>query len=327
MKKFLIALGIVVLFLVCVLIIKDEIIKSVLTVAVSRSTGTAVHMDGFSWDISSSTIHISGFKMSNLRGFPKGILAFCPRINIIYDRSTVFKLKHHLLFLEIELNELGLVKNKEGDLNLDSFKNVKKSKTAPQVPIQIDSLILSIGKIVYKDYTIDTEPIVRVYDVNNHKTYKRVTAQQVAVLVLAAPMEVVDIKKTGIYGTAKLMGMSVVRAALGATLIGKDNVLETVDASLEHLYEVSLEVVKRMGTITKEDAPNGAIKANINGVMVAIQLRKKTGPATEITISARQDMFPKLDIAGGVLYQILDKLYLNKPIIIPPVAGAPAVQL
>ena len=50
------------------------------------------------------------------------------------------------------------------------------------------------------------------------------------------------------------------------------------------------------------------IKANINGAMVALMLRKDVDNKTEITISARKYMFPKLDIAGGVLYQVLDKL-------------------
>ncbi len=83
---------------------------------------------------------------------------------------------------------------------------------------------------------------------------------------------------------------------------------QIVDVSFKHMYKISVEVVKRMGTITKDDASNGVIKANINGAMVALILRKGADNKTEITISARKFMFPQLDIAGGVLYQILDKL-------------------
>ena len=63
-----------------------------------------------------------------------------------------------------------------------------------------------------------------------------------------------------------------------------------------------------MGTITEHDVSSGVIKADINGAVVALMLRKGVGNKTEITISARKYMFPQLDIAGGVLYQILDKL-------------------
>jgi len=309
MKKFLIWLGIVAISLVCITILKNLIIKSVVTTAASRITGTPVHMDGFSLNILSSTIHISGFKMYNPSGFPEDILVSCPKIKVIYDRATLFKQKRHFLIVEIELKEMELTRNKVGKLNVDSLKIVQQSKSSPPIPMQIDLLTLSIGKIVYKDYTIGKEPSVRVYDVNKHKSYKGIpTAQQLALLVLAEPMKAAAIKNAQIYEVAMLTGVAALPVAVAATFVGKDSVQQIIDASFEHAYEISLEVVKRMGTITKHDASGGVIKANINGVMVALILRKGLDNKTEITISARKYMFPELDIAGGVLYQILDKL-------------------
>jgi hypothetical protein len=247
--------------------------------------------------------------MYNPNGFPDGILVSCPKIKVIYDRATLFKPKRHFLLVEIELKEMGLTKNKAGKLNVDSLKIVQQSKSSPPTPMQIDLLTLSIGKIVYKDYAVGTEPSVRVYDVNRHKSYKGIpSAQQLALLVLAEPMKAAAIKNAEIYGVAMLTGVAALPVAVAATFIGKDNVQQVIDASFEHVYEISLEVVKRMGTITKDDASGGVIKANINGAMVALMLRKGIDNKTEITISARKYMFPKLDIAGGVLYQILDKL-------------------
>ena len=247
--------------------------------------------------------------MYNPSGFPEGILVSCPKIKVIYDRATLFKQKRHFLLVEIELKEMGLTKNKDGKLNVDSLKIVQQSKSSPPTPMQIDLLTLSIGKIVYKDYTIGTEPSVRVYDVNRQKSYKGIpTAQQLALLVLAEPMKAAAIKNAEIYGVAMLTGVAALPVAVAATFIGKDSVQQIIDASFEHVYEISLEVVKRMGTITKHDASGGVIKANINGAMVALILRKGKDNKTEITISARKYMFPNLDIAGGVLYQILDRL-------------------
>ena len=60
MKKFFIVLGIVVISLAGITIFKNLIIKSVVTTVASRITGAPVHMDGFSLNILSSTIHISG---------------------------------------------------------------------------------------------------------------------------------------------------------------------------------------------------------------------------------------------------------------------------
>jgi len=309
MKKFLIWLGIVVVLLVCISIFKNQVIKFVVTKAASSITGAPVHMDGFSLNIVSSTIHISGFKMYNPSGFPEGTLVSCPKIKVIYDRASLFKQKRHFLLVEIELKEMGLTKNKEGKLNVDSLKIVQQSKSSPPTPMQIDLLTLSIGKIVYKDYTGGTQPSVRVYDVNKHKSYKGIpTVQQLALLVLAEPIKAAAIKNVQIYGVTMLTGVAALPVTVVAIFIGKDYVQQIIDASFEHVYEISLQEIKRIGTIAKEDASGGVIKANINGVMVTLILRKGAGNKTEITISARKYMFPKLDIAGGVLYQIADKL-------------------
>ncbi len=309
MKKFLIVLGIVVFSLACIAIFKNLVIKSIVTTTASRIAGAPVHMDGFSLNILSSTIHISGFKMYNPSGFPEGILVSCPKIKVIYDRTTLFKRKRRFLIVEVELKEMGLTKNKEGKLNVDSLKIVKNSEFSPPVPMQVDLLTISIGKIVYKDYTIGTEPSVRVYDVNTHKSYKGIpTAQQLALLVLAEPMKTAGIKGAAIYGAAMLTGPVALPVLVAATFIGKDSVQQIIDIKFERMYKVSLEVVERMGTITEHDASKGVIKANINGTMVALILRKAADNKTEITISARKFIFSQLDIAGGVLYQILDKL-------------------
>jgi len=311
MKKILIVLGIVAFSLVCIVIFSNQVIKTAVTVVASKITGAPVHMDGFSLNILSSTIHISGFKMYNPSGFPAGILVSCPKIKVIYDPATLFKQKRHFLIAEIELKEVGLTKNKEGKLNVDSLKIVQQSKASSPIPMQIDLLTLSIGKIVYKDYTIGTEPSVQVYDVNIQKSYKGIpTAQQLALLVLVEPMKATAIKGAEIYGVAMLTGVGALPILAAATFIGKDSVQEIIDVRFEHVYKVSLEVVGRMGTIAEHDASSGVIKANINGAMVSLILRKGADNKTEITISARKYMFPKLDIAGGVLYQILDKLQI-----------------
>lgn len=309
MKKFIIWLGIVAISLVCIAIFKNLIIKSVLTSVASRIIGAPVHMDSFSLNIVSSTIHISGFKMYNPSGFPQGILVSCPKIKIIYDRATLLKEKRHFLIVEIELKEMGLTKNKEGKLNVDSLQIVQQPKSFPLVPMRIDLLTLSIGKIVYRDYTIGTEPVVRVYDVNRHKSYKGIpTAQQLALLVLAEPMKAAAIENAQIYGVSMLAGVAALPAAVAATFIGKDYVRQIIDVSFDQVYEISLQEIKRIGKIVKNDASGGMIKANINGAMVALILRKGVDFKTEITISARKYMLPKLDIAAWVLYQIIDTL-------------------
>jgi hypothetical protein len=310
MKKFLIWLGILVVSIVCITVFKNLVIKTVVTVAASRITGAPVHMDGFSLNILSSTIHISGFKIYNPSGFPKGLLVSCPKIKVIYDRATLFSRKRHFLIVEIELGEVRLTRNKEGILNVDSLKIAQQSKDFVPIPMRINLLTLNVGKLVYNDCAIGSQEGIRAYLLNKHKSYKGIlTAQQLAVLVFAESIKITAINNAGICGLPLVKGVAALPDAVAETFIGKDSVRQIINAGFEHVYEISLQEIKRIGTITKLDEPSGVIKANINEAIITLILKKGEGNKIEITISARKYMLPQLDIAAWVLYQIIDTLH------------------
>lgn len=320
MKKLIIGLGVVVLLLGGIVIFKNQIIKIAVTKVASKIAGAPVHMDSFSLNIVSSTIQITGLKMYNPSGFPEGILVSCPKINIIYDRPALFKRKLHFLIAEIEVKEFGIAKNKEGKLNVDSLRVVeeetgkkKKQKSEPY-PMQIDLLTLGIEKVVLKDYTKSDEPSVQVYDVKIHKTFKNITSmRQLTILLIKEPMMIAGIKSALghalIYKVAMLAGVEILPVVVAVKLLGKSSVKEILDQRFEHMYEVSLEVMTRMGTVTEQDVNKGLIKAKVNGANVTVRLEKSSqDQKTEITVTSRKYFLPKLDIAGGVLYQITAKL-------------------
>jgi hypothetical protein len=75
-----------------------------------------------------------------------------------------------------------VVKNKNGQLNLDHLKPAgskdasgKTSKPAKAPQMQIDSLRLKIGKVIYKDYSAGGEPSVQVFDLNLDESYSNVS--------------------------------------------------------------------------------------------------------------------------------------------------------
>jgi len=300
---------------VCCALFKNLILKTVITLVASQVTGAPVHMDGFALGVFNPSVRISGFTMYNPSGFPKGILVSCPKINVAYDLPSLLKGKLHLTVVEFELKEMGLVKNKNGEFNVDSLKVSRQAKSSPSskpsgmLPLQIDSFTLEIGKVVSKDYSSGAEPAVKVYEVNIHKSYKNITsAQQLVLLILAEPAKAAGIKGAQIYGAAMIAGVAVLPVAVAATFVGKDSVQDNFDTGFERLYEISLDTLKKMGKITKADAAAGVIGADIQGATVTLKLRKKTDAKTEITISARKYLLPKPDIAGGVLYQISEKM-------------------
>lgn len=320
MKILVIILGVVIILLGGILIFKNQIIKYAVTRVATKITAAPVHVDSFSLDIFSSTIHITGFKMYNPKGFPEGILVSCPKINIIYDRAALFKRKLHFLIAEIEIKEFVVAINKEGKVNVDSLTVVQEEagkgdipKSEP-IPMQIDLLNLSIGKVVTKDYTKSEEPGVTVYDAEIHKTFKNITsAQQLTILLIREAMVVAGvkgvIKHALIYEVATIASVEVLPVVIAVKFLGKSSVKEILDQSFEHMFQVSLEVVTRMGKVTEQNATEGLIKAKINGANVTVRLEKGSEEhKTEITVTSRKYFLPKPDIAGGVLYQITEKM-------------------
>ena len=314
MKKIIVWVAVVVIAIFTLGVIKDQIIKSVVTVAASTVTGAPVHIDGFSLGVFNQTVRISGFKIYNPRGFSRGILADLPKINVTIDLGALFKQRLHLVKVEVELRELGLEKNKEGKLNVDALKVTnegKKEETSKseQMPVQIDMLKLGMGRIVAKDYSLAGEPVVNVYDINVHKVYKNITsAQQLAALILTEPMKAAGIRAAKIYGAAMLAGAAVLPVAVAFTFAGKDSAQQDYALPFDKVYEASLAVLKQRGQVNKEDKATGVISGTENSCEVTLKIIKKADNQTQVTISARKYFLPKPEIAAGVLYEVSEKL-------------------
>ena len=314
MKKIIIALAIAIICISTLGVFKDQIIKTVVTVAATQLTGAPVHIDGFALGIFRQVVRISGFKIYNPKGFSKSLLVDLPKINVTYDLGALFKKKLHLINTEIELKEMGLEKNKEGELNVDALTLVKQgkkqsAKPSAQMPMQFDTLQLGIGRIVLKDYSSGKTPVVKVYDINIHKSYRNISsAQQLAGLILAEPMKEAGIQGVKIYGVAMLAGAAVLPVAVATTFAGRDSVEQEFLTNPENVFEASLTVLKGMGKITREDKSSGVIDAEVNSASVAVKITKKEGNKTKIVISARKYLLPKPEIAGGILYEVSEEL-------------------
>ena len=314
MKKTIVILGIFFVVIFTGGVIKDQIIKSVITAVATQVTGAPVHIDGFSLGVFNQSVQISGFKMYNPKGFTKAVLLDLPNINVRYDMGALLKKKLHLPSVVIEIKEIGLERNKEGKLNVDQLKVVKQggkqgNKSSEQMPMRLDMLTLSMGRIVMKDYSARGEFIVKVYDINMRKSYKNITSvQQLAALILAEPMKAAGIQGAEIYGVAMLTGVAVLPVAVALTLIGRDSVQQDFIATFDNTYEETLKVLKQQGKITKEDKARGIINLTVNSAQINVKIIKKADNKTQVVVSARKYLLPKPEIAGGIIYGISEKL-------------------
>ena len=313
-KKFLIWVAVVVVAVFSLGIIRDQLIKGVVTITASAVTGAPVRIDGFSLGLFSQSVKIKGFRMYNPRGFSRGILADLPTINVKLDTGALFRRKLHLVNVEVELKELGIEKNREGKLNVDALKvadegkKEKAGETKP-MPLQIDTLKLGMGRVVSKDYSGGGEPIVNVYAINIQKGYKNITSvQQLAALILAEPMKSAGIRGAKIYGASMLAGVAVLPLTAALTFAGKDSAQEEFGLPFDRVYDAGLGVLKQKGQVSQDDRPAGVISASLNGADVTLRFVRKSGNSVQVTASARKYLLPKPEIAAGVLYDISERL-------------------
>jgi hypothetical protein len=324
MKKLLTIIGVIIIFLIAAVIFKNQLIKTAITTGATNVVGAPVKINKFSLGIFNQTIRIKDFKIFNPEGFPEGVLVDMPEISVDYDLSALLKKNLHFKKLVIDLKQVGIYKNKDGELNVDSLKIVeqgqkstkgaeKKEEPSEPMPMQIDVLTLKMGKVVYKDLSAGEKPSVEVFDIGISKTYENITsAQQLVVLLLAEPMKKAAIKGAKTYGATAVLGTVVgvtfLPVSVAAVLIGKDSYQADFDLAYDKIYNTSIKVVKQMGELTKEDSGKGIIKGKVSGSNITVKLERKTQKSIQVTVSAKKLLIPKPKVAGGVLHEITEKL-------------------
>ncbi len=315
-KKITLILGIILVIFIGIALVKNTAIKSAVTVGATAVTGAPVQIDGLSFGVFKPSIKIKGFKMYNPKGFPEGVLVDIPRMEVDYSLSALFRKKLHLRRVYVDIKEMGVLKNQEGKLNVDGLKIAQKEETKPNKPsqqlaLQIDELTLSIGRVVYKDYSQKNKaPAIDVFEIGiKEKKYKNITsAQQLAALIIAEPLKHTAIKGAAIYTAAAVLGAGLLPVGVAATLIGKDSAEEVFEVPFEKAYTVSLQMLKEIGKVQRENKTKGEIKAKVEGLDITLKIESKEKNTSKIIITARQFLLPKPEKAGGILYRIADKL-------------------
>jgi len=182
-------IGIILLVILVVVVVlglaKDMIIKTAVSGGVKAVTGLKLQIKSLKVGILNPLIDIKEMRLFNPPNFTDKVMIDIPEIYVDYDLGALFKNKVHLETLRLDLKELVVIKNKDGELNLDSLKVVKEGKEEKQAPkeeakkeaskIQIDDLSLKIGKVIYKDYSKGGAPQVKEFNVNINEQHKNIT--------------------------------------------------------------------------------------------------------------------------------------------------------
>ena len=129
MKKLLIIIVVLLIVITAVLFIgKNLIAKTAVTKGVELMTGLQVEIDSMNVGVLNTNIGIYSMRLHNPSGYPENIMIKMPEIFIDYDLSAFLRRNTHLEEIKINLKEFTVIKNKKGELNIDSLKMAKKGK-------------------------------------------------------------------------------------------------------------------------------------------------------------------------------------------------------
>ncbi|MFA6079038.1 MAG: hypothetical protein WC779_04770 [Candidatus Omnitrophota bacterium] len=183
MKKYLTIVVIVFAVILAAAIIKDTVIKISVEKGAEIVTGLKLRIGSIGVGILRPVVDIKNLRLLNPKNFPDRTMIDMPEIYVKYDLGAIMGGKIHLPEVRLALKEFVVVKNAKGELNLDALRMVQAEKEgsapAQKAPgkapdIQIDSLKLSIGKVIYKDYSKGGAPDVREFNVNINESYSNV---------------------------------------------------------------------------------------------------------------------------------------------------------
>jgi len=158
------ALVLTVIAVIVFLLSYNTVLRNTVQHEIRAQTGMDADIANLKVALASPTVKIKGIRINNPANFGGVPLLDVPEIYIEYDRPALAKKQVHILLLRLNLAELDIVKNQNGETNIFSFGQLPQ-RHGPARPITsadikkqtgydflgIDTLNVSIGKVRYID--------------------------------------------------------------------------------------------------------------------------------------------------------------------------------
>ncbi|MCB9799991.1 MAG: hypothetical protein H6757_04455 [Candidatus Omnitrophica bacterium] len=200
MKK----IGSILIFLVVLLGViigaKNILAKAAMENGVKLVTGFPLSIEKLDINLMGTFIKVQNLHLINPDEFEERTFVNLPEFFIDYDFPAIVKGDIHLNEIRLNLEEVIVVRNQNGELNLDRLKALgqkkegegEKPKTeegpkgeAPK--IRIDAAELKIGKVVFKDYS-GAKPTTKNFNINLNERLEDIKSadQLVRIIVVKA---------------------------------------------------------------------------------------------------------------------------------------------
>lgn len=271
MKKAGIIVGIVVIVLAVLGLTKNMIVKTSVEKGVRLATGLDLDIGSMDVGFLKTYVGITDLKLHNPDGYPDPVMVDFSDIYVDYDLGAILRKDIHLEKIRIHLKELTIVKNKNGDVNLNELKSiaegVKKSsaskekkafsekETASEIPpVRIDELVLKVDRVVYKDYSRGAVK-VRKIDININERYENITdVKKLVTLIVLKTLMSANLMDIGGLAMDQISGQvqDLMAGASDITEEALGNISETLqNVDTAKVEEAVTEATKKLEDMTK----------------------------------------------------------------------------
>lgn len=153
--------------------IKNSFAQFVIESVVSKAAHLPLRIGSTHVGIARGKIVLKNMRLRNPRAYPDKWLLDAPLVSLDYDWLSLWKGRAHFEEIRLNIREITVIKNAKGELNVDALKGAGREKKkaqarkAPAKPVKmmIDKLYLTIGRVVYKDYSQGPVPTEQVFDI------------------------------------------------------------------------------------------------------------------------------------------------------------------
>jgi hypothetical protein len=187
------------------ILFKDPILKKVTESRIRSETGLTADIGSLDLALTSGKITIKDFKLLNSPEFGGDVLLNIPEVYLALDAQRTAEGKLHFTEVRFHLAEVHIVRDTNGQLNLDALqkrqrskKSSGKKKTEDDFKFGgIDRLYLSLGKVRYtdlQDSSLNAEHALGVENelIENIKTEEELQAHVLRLLLRAVLQEMLN---------------------------------------------------------------------------------------------------------------------------------------
>jgi len=296
-----------------------NLVKYAIETGMRFAMGAPVSIDTITFHPKERALNITGFKLHNPDGFPEGRMLNADETEIVFAKPILYRKRLHVEQVTTDIEQIAVIKRKDGKMNVDSLKFFKDPANIPQIGnlkyfdekkrVHIDTLVMSVKQVVYVDKSFKEGAQTQVYDVNiRNRVYKNIPGFDILIIfILREAITQAAIKGAVILGAAAVTTAAFWPATVGVIFLSKDSAKVDFNADFDTVYNASVQTLRSMGEIHANDREKGIIHASYHGNNITLRVKDKDGK-TEVRATSRKLLVPTRLTAQKVLYRISQAL-------------------